>query len=155
MHIIDLRHWLDEQGRLDAKARLGPFVVALVESATATSESGVSVNRCRKSTTRTKCSGSIATWLRDDVIEWTCNTCPEAGVISGWQGTEWDLRDVEPTSAPTDVLVFMPLAELPALRQLPMPAPARANWPPVSIRRWRNCAKWREAWAMRARACSR
>ena len=52
--------------------------------------------------------------------------CLDAGVISGWQGTTWDLRDVDLPVAPSDVLVFFPIAELSTLRRLSMPASARA-----------------------------
>lgn len=126
VYVVDLRHWLDEHGQLAPNARLGPFMAAIVESATAAVENGLTVNPCRKSTARSGCPGCVAIWRRQDVIEWACNVCLDAGVISGWQGTTWDLRDVDLPVAPSDVLVFFPIAELSTLRRLSMPASARA-----------------------------
>lgn len=126
MYVVDLRHWLDEQGQLAPQVKLAPFIASIVESATAATGSGLTVTPCRRSSSRARCAGYIATWLREDVVEWACNACSEAGVITGWQGTHWDLREADDTDGPTDVVVFVPLDELPSLRTLPMPASARS-----------------------------
>jgi uncharacterized membrane protein YjdF len=44
--------------------------------------------RCRKK----KCTGTIELFFDDEIIEWWCTDCNEAGRISGWQGSKWDNR---------------------------------------------------------------
>jgi len=41
-----------------------------------------------------KCNGTIELGFSSDneIIEWWCTDCDEAGRISGWQGTKWDNR---------------------------------------------------------------
>lgn len=126
MLIVDLRHWLDDTGRLAPQARLAPFMAAIVESATAAAGSGLSVVPCRKSTAKAACEGRIAVHRHEDSIEWACHSCRDSGVITGWQGSHWDLRDADIEDGVSDVVVFVPLAELAILRSLPMPASARS-----------------------------
>jgi hypothetical protein len=32
-------------------------------------------------------------------IEWECSSCGDADIISGWEGTRWDLRQEDVSSS--------------------------------------------------------
>lgn len=96
--VIDMRHYLDEDGLLaemppqavDLALHCGS-IVAWMSSHLAASLPETNV-RCR---TRTRayghCVGDIFAGLApDDAIEWCCIVCRDAGRITGWRQTHWD-----------------------------------------------------------------
>jgi hypothetical protein len=101
MFVSDLRHFLDMPDDTPGPARkMAEHLGNLVRAATAT-EAGaawVSALPCRRRPGRRPCPGRIAVF-RPDLparIEWRCNSCGDEGVISGWEGTYFDLRARRP-----------------------------------------------------------
>ena len=94
-YFTDISHFLDDEGKLQADMpgparRLASFLVLVIDTA---SQSIPNDNynthiRCREH----GCVGSIRSSLMsmNDEISWACPACGHHGVISNWQGTEWD-----------------------------------------------------------------
>lgn len=95
--VIDIRHYLDEQGEVPAlplpAMTIAYFCGSVVAWVSAwPGPDGERTNLpCRRSRSRTSCWGEVYARLEpDDRIAWRCAACGEEGVISGWQGTRWD-----------------------------------------------------------------
>lgn len=97
--IIDITHFLDEDGRLVPTS--GPAlklaehigsIIAMV-SAEGSPLAALAKVRCRRRPGRRKCPGEIVAMLEmdTDAIVWQCPSCGDNGVISGWHDTLWDL----------------------------------------------------------------
>jgi hypothetical protein len=99
--IVDLRDYLDETGgiaQMPGPARriadhFGAISIALsdqpIERFVRTSV------RCRRRPRRRPCSGRIEGLIDAEArIHWRCSACPDNGVISGWQGSPWDMRAI-------------------------------------------------------------
>lgn len=104
--VSDLRHFLDMPDDAPGPARrMADHLGGIVKAATA-AESGepwMSALPCRRRPNRKPCTGTIAVF-RIDVppsIEWRCTGCGDMGVISGWEGSYFDLRERTPPGATT------------------------------------------------------
>ena len=104
--VSDLRHFLDMPDDAPGPARrMAGHLGGIVKAATA-SESGeawVSALPCHRRPNRQPCEGTIAVFRTDlpPTIEWRCTGCGDIGVISGWEGSYFDLRGRKPQDAET------------------------------------------------------
>jgi hypothetical protein len=95
MFISNLTHYLDPDGNIakempKSARELASFQSLIVDAATKDYDPPIMATeiRCRKK----KCTGTIELFFDDEIIEWWCTDCNEAGRISGWQGSKWDNR---------------------------------------------------------------
>jgi hypothetical protein len=100
MLFAKIPHFLDENGELAADLagpgrKLAEFLCSIVQSVTSHSfevlvRTGV---RCRRRPKRKPCRGEIAAFLNGETknIEWVCPECGDAGHISDWEKTHWDM----------------------------------------------------------------
>lgn len=101
MFVSDLRHFLDMPDDAPGPARKMAEQLGNVVRAATAAEAGaawVSALPCRRRPGRRPCPGRIAVF-RPDLparIEWRCTSCGDEGVISGWEGTYFDLRAPRP-----------------------------------------------------------
>ena len=97
MFVSDLRHFLDMPDDAPGPARKMAEQLGNVVRAATAAEAGtawVSALPCRRRPGRRSCPGHIAVF-RPDLparIEWRCDSCGDGGVISGWEGSYFDLR---------------------------------------------------------------
>ena len=97
MFVSDLRHFLDMPDDVPAPARrMAEHLISVVRAATAGDAglSWVTAITCMRRPAHRACPGHL-TVLRTDVpssIEWRCESCGDAGVISGWERSLFDLR---------------------------------------------------------------
>lgn len=100
--ITDMRHYLDGDGLLAVADLPGPAlnlalfqgsIVAWITSAAGRNNPRTNVY-CRRSPCRQRCPGEIHAVLEEgpDRILWECPICGDKGLITGWEGTEWDRR---------------------------------------------------------------
>lgn len=63
---------------------------------------------CRKRPDRRACGGFLAVYRQDTpaVVRWQCPRCADGGVITGWQGTEFDLRALAAGRVPVEHVEF-------------------------------------------------
>lgn len=75
--------------------------------------------RCGNPVRRKRCNGQLtAGRAARDSIEWACPTCGEAGQITNWANTEFDLGPVSgPQAYEGQAEVLVPLDELNAMRR--------------------------------------
>jgi hypothetical protein len=94
-YCTDITHFLDDEGKLQADMpsparKLASFLVLVIDAASQEipNEDHDTRIRCRQP----RCMGSIRSSIvsMDDAISWVCPDCGHNGVISNWQGTEWD-----------------------------------------------------------------
>jgi len=101
MYVSDLRHFFDVPDDAPGPARrMAEHLTSVVRAATAGDAGArwVSALRCRRRPGHRACPGHIAV-RRTDVpasIEWACTCCSDEGVISGWEGSPFDLRQRRP-----------------------------------------------------------
>ena len=95
MYITNLTHFLDETGnipkQMPKEAReLASFFAFVVDTSTKKNFTTLTSTeiRCFKK----GCFGLIKTAIKPDnkEIHWYCPECENEGVISGWQGSNWD-----------------------------------------------------------------
>ncbi|KAF0957432.1 DUF3024 domain-containing protein [Rhodococcus sp. T7] len=102
MLVTDLRHFLDLPDEVPGPARrLAEQLYDLVRAATAgdTGTAWVSALPCRRRPGNRRCTGRMLV-LRaatEGPIASECNTCGDAGRISDWEGSPFDLRRAQPT----------------------------------------------------------
>ncbi len=125
--VVDLRHWLLPNGDLAPQARLAPHIAMVVECATICFGDGMTAMVCRHRDTRRRCRGQVCIATKNDAIDWCCNLCDDAGVITGWRGSRWDLSDVEIGPDDEEHALYLPLDELRALRNLDLTPTVRAT----------------------------
>ena len=97
--IINMRHYLDEDGRiasLPAPARRLADHFGAIVSAMSCLPSEVLVQsgvKCRRRPGRRPCLGMIVAIIEADseAIHWQCPECGDGGIISGWEGSPWDV----------------------------------------------------------------
>jgi hypothetical protein len=89
MYITDATHFLDAKGAIGPQRgpgrKLAEFLGGVIVAST-----------CQRPATPQpscmKCRGTISAAVAPtDEIEWQCSTCPEAGRISNWRQTLWDM----------------------------------------------------------------
>lgn len=87
-----MTHFLDEEGNIAAAMNkqgreLASFLALVIDSATTPlSEEFVGLKCWKK-----KCTGVIGNDIVEDEILYWCTDCENAGIITGWEGTKWDL----------------------------------------------------------------
>jgi len=91
MYIIDLSHFLDEKGAIAPKSgparRFAEFLADVVAAASAPA-------RYAKQRSCTKCKGTVTAAIKPDgAIEWLCTSCGQAGRITNWRRSFWDLSE--------------------------------------------------------------
>lgn len=119
----DLAHFVDDQGRAVSGplGKLGRYLGLIVESASLLKQGHARhiAIRCCNPVRRKRCTGQlIASLAAHDNIEWSCPACGEAGHITNWVGSEFDLgpgQDVHVFDTQRDMVV--PLDELDAMRR--------------------------------------
>jgi hypothetical protein len=95
--VSDLRHFLDIPDDAPASARrMAEHLAGIVEAGTTSpvGEPTVTSIRCTRRPGRRPCAGLIEV-VRLEVpasIEWWCPICGDEGVVSGWEGSPFDLR---------------------------------------------------------------
>jgi len=103
--VTDFSHFIDaETGRLPTVVpgparRLMEYMTRIVAAATAPAGShDVSdLIKCRRRPGHRACPGVIEHRLwADERIRWHCPGCGDNGIISNWQSTAWDRRQVQP-----------------------------------------------------------
>jgi len=107
--VTDLRHFEPEDPAVELRPQALRIRDYLGEIARAASvrESGswsATARQCRRRPGRKPCKGHIEIFRHDipPEVEWRCPVCGDAGVISGWRQTYWDLSGgpPEPTADP-------------------------------------------------------
>lgn len=107
--VTDLRHLESEDPGVELTPqarRLTEFLGAIARAASVRESGNPSATavRCRRRPGRKPCKGRIEALRRDipPEVEWRCPVCEDAGVISGWRGTYWDLSGApsEPAGDP-------------------------------------------------------
>src|ERR1700687_444684 len=96
MFVSDLRHFLDMPDDAPGPAhRMAEPLGSVVRAATAgkAGTAWVSALTCRRRPGNRPCPGHIAVFRADlpAPIEWQCTSCGDEGVISGWEGSPFDL----------------------------------------------------------------
>jgi hypothetical protein len=98
--------------------------LSLIVRAATASDAGrqwVTALGCQRRPGRRPCPGHLAV-VRSDVpasIRWQCSACGDDGVISGWEGSPFDLRNPDPGHGRIDsVRVVIPDEVAAALRSL-------------------------------------
>ena len=89
MYITDATHFLDAKGAIGPQRgpgrKLAEFLGSVIVEATLPSQ-GAGQPACNK------CSGPIEAALgAADEIQWLCSACTEAGRISNWRHTLWNM----------------------------------------------------------------
>lgn len=117
MFVSDLRHFLDLPVDVAGPARrMGEHLTLIVRAATA-GDSGltwVSALRCNRRPGHVACPGHLAL-RRTDVpasIAWRCTSCDDEGIISGWEGSPFDLRPRSIDPGPTTGVQVVVSAEV-------------------------------------------
>ncbi|MGX7728269.1 hypothetical protein ACWPOB_03245 [Rhodococcus sp. 2H158] len=101
MLVCDLRHFLELPDEAPGPAhRLAEQLAALARAATAR-QCGVrwiSALPCRRRPGHRRCPGRMSVLCADPSgpIEWVCTACSDAGTITGWQDSPFDLRRRHP-----------------------------------------------------------
>lgn len=94
-YITDITHYLDENGKLSPQMpiqarKVASYLILLIDATTSLYPvKGMDTKiRCK----RKRCKGSIISTLlnlKSEII-WYCPICRDNGVITNWQGTEWN-----------------------------------------------------------------
>ncbi len=98
--VTNIQHFLDEDGKIP---RLSPktkelflFLTTVIEVATIHYGQPLAFAEidCRRTSEDMDCEGEIGVWIlyEDNSIGWECTECGDEGVISDWEGTQWDMR---------------------------------------------------------------
>jgi hypothetical protein len=101
LYVTDLRHYTGIELDLDAPApalRFARYLSRAVRAATAVNERGPRPTAlpCRRRPGRRACPGRLVVEVQDlpSRVRWECPACGEAGIVDGWQGSEYDLSQV-------------------------------------------------------------
>ncbi len=98
--VTNIQHFLDEDGktpRLPPEAReLFLFLTKVIEVATIHYGQPLALAEmdCRRTSEGEDCEGEIEVWIlyEDNSIGWECTECRDEGIITDWEGTQWDMR---------------------------------------------------------------
>jgi hypothetical protein len=118
----DLCHFLDLPDHTPTPAlQLADHLRDIVRAATAGEEGAgwVSALPCRRRPGNRRCQGRIRVQRRDGQapIGWECNACGDAGTVSGWQDTPYDLTNGRGVSAGTAQDISVSDAVVASLRE--------------------------------------
>jgi hypothetical protein len=122
-YVSDLTHFVDDQGRAVSGplGKLGRYLGLIVESASLMKEGHTDYIplRCGNPVRRKRCMGQLtAGHAARDSVEWACPLCGEAGHLTNWSGSEFDLGPArEPLAYEGQHEVLVPLDELDAMRR--------------------------------------
>lgn len=97
--ITNMTHFIPDDSSFELPAparRLADYLGDVVSAATLEGAHGCWLEtplRCRRRPKRRRCTGHLCVRLQHlpAEIRWHCQVCGDNGVITGWQGTEWDL----------------------------------------------------------------
>jgi hypothetical protein len=97
MFVSDLRDFLDLPDEAPGPARrMGEHLSSIVRAATSRepADPWETALPCRRRPGNRRCPGHIAVYRHEGEgrIEWSCTVCDDQGVISGWDGSPYDLR---------------------------------------------------------------
>jgi hypothetical protein len=97
MLVTDLHHFLDlPEGAPGPARRLAERLGSIVQAATAgdAGTSWISALPCPRRPRNRPCPGRMIVYRPEPPapIRWQCSLCDDAGVISNWEGTPYDLR---------------------------------------------------------------
>lgn len=97
MFVPDLRHYLDMSEDAPGPARkMAEDLGSTVKAATAakTVSTWETALPCRRRAGNRPCPGHIVVFRPDlpATIDWKCSACDDEGVISGWEGSYFDIR---------------------------------------------------------------
>jgi hypothetical protein len=120
--VSDLRHFLDLPDGTPAPAlRLAEHLGGIVRAATAGKKDAawVSALPCRRRPGNRRCPGRLRVRRADDSasITWECTGCGDAGSVSDWQHTPYDLRDGRGSSGETPSEISVPDHVVASLRE--------------------------------------
>jgi hypothetical protein len=98
--VTNIQHFLDEDGkipRLPPEAKeLFLFLTTVIEVATIHYGQPLALAEidCRRASEGSDCEGGIEVWIlyEDNSIGWECTECGDEGIITDWEGTQWDKR---------------------------------------------------------------
>jgi len=100
MWVINIQHWLDATKTAAGVPQLRLKVKKLSEIIIyATSMTvGIPIQqipKCWRRPKRKPCNGELDILLEEETrqIHWYCTVCGDEGVVSGWEGLIWDMRD--------------------------------------------------------------
>lgn len=125
MLVSDLHHFLDlPQDTPGPARRLAEHLSNIVRAGTAgdTGTAWESALPCRRRPANRRCPGRMIV-LRTEPgtpIRWQCSICDEAGVISNWEDSPFDLRRRRPTLAGALNEIVIPDQVAAVLRDLPL-----------------------------------
>jgi hypothetical protein len=131
--VIDLRHYLDDDGRLSttmptAARRFAESMTLVAEAGTARPAAApwaAAALRCRQKPRRKACPGRLVVMRSDSPaqIEWRCPLCLHQGFLSGFGGTRWDLSSGVPVTGRGEIEECVSFDELSALLAAPALGP--------------------------------
>jgi len=114
--VSDLRHFLDMPDDAPSPAmRLGLQFAAIVRAASVrpVGTGARSAVGCIRRPGRRPCEGFIMVFRRTNgEIAWSCDTCGDEGVITGWEGSPTDLSGVDDSYADGAELMLLVAREL-------------------------------------------
>lgn len=125
MFVSDLRHFLDLPADVPGPARRMAEQLSLIVRAATAGGSGltwVSALTCNRRPGHVACPGHLAV-RRTDVpasIAWWCTSCDDEGVISGWEGSPFDLRLRGSDPVPTTGVRVVVSAEVARMLRSPL-----------------------------------
>lgn len=99
--VANIQHFLDDDGNVadlpDEAIILVSFLSIIIETASSNYDLPVSFadTICRCLINGQPCLGDIEVWVytEDNQIGWECLECGDDGIVSNWEGTQWDKRN--------------------------------------------------------------
>jgi len=102
MWVINIQHWLNETKSGPAVPQLSLKVKKLSEIITYATSGAAGIPtesnpKCWRRPKRKPCKGELDIELDQAAgqIHWSCGTCSDEGVVSGWEGLIWDMLDTD------------------------------------------------------------
>ena len=114
MFVSDLRHFLDMPEDAPGPARKMAEHLGFIVRAATTAKTGAvweTALPCRRRPGNRPCPGHMVVFRADlpSTIDWRCSACGGEGVISGWEGSYFDLR--RPRSQPAESANEVPVTD--------------------------------------------
>jgi hypothetical protein len=122
--VVNIRHCLTEEGypAPGVSGKHAMYYGRMVQAASVheVNEPFISAIDCDRRPGHKPCKGKIGMVLHDDgVIQWLCDCCEFNGLLSGWQGTMWDLSHTKkPTQRENNRILDVSEEEYKALRDI-------------------------------------